>query len=335
MINHKKYRIKSLYGNIMNMQQIPAKMKDIRRIFTAGTGNYMVSCDFSKQEPCLLASCCKDPDLIGVFRSGLDIYSKIASMIFGVPYEDCLEHNPDGTTNADGKERRSVAKKVVLSILYSKGLKTLADDLHSDINKAQEVMDAVKAAYPVMAKWMDDTVKSACQVGYEDNLFGRRRRWPELLKPSYEFIFPKGTDESTITYQSAIFRGKLKRARFKEKFKVKQSIEAKGVRVIDNEAKQAEAKRQVVNFAIQSASAVITMRAMRNIYNNKRLKELGCKLIMSIHDENCVIVPRQHIKEAVQLIEQCMIGAGEGLVVPLACDTEVSDRWYGEPVEVD
>ena len=317
-----------------NMQQIPSKMKDIRRMFTAGTDGYFVSCDFSKQEPCCLASVCKDPALIETFHSGLDIYSKIASMIFNLPYEDCLEHNPDGSTNKDGKERRSVAKKVVLSILYSKGLKTLAEDLHSDINKAQEVMDAVKTAFPVMAKWMDDTVREACRVGYEDNLFGRRRRWPELLKPSYEFIFPKGTDENTIAYQSAIFRGKLKRARFSDKFKVKQSIEAKGVRVIDNEAKQAEAKRQIVNFAIQSASAVITMRAMRNIYNNQRLREIGCKLVMSIHDENCVIVPRQYAKEAVQLIEQCMIGAGEGLVVPLACDTEVSDRWYGESVEV-
>ena len=317
-----------------NMQQVPAKMKDIRRMFTAGKDNYFVSCDFSKQEPCCLASVCKDPALIEVFHSGLDIYSKIASMIFNLPYEDCLEHNPDGTTNAEGKERRSVAKKVVLSILYSKGLKTLADDLHSDINKAQEVMDAVKAAYPVMAKWMDDTVKSACQVGYEDNLFGRRRRWPELLKPSYEFIFPKGTDESTITYQSAIFRGKLKRARFNEKFKVKQFIEAKGVRVIDNEAKQAEAKRQVANFQIQGGAAVITMRAMRKIYSNPRLKELGCKLVMSIHDEVLCTVPKQYMKEAVQLIEECMLSSGEGLAVPLACDTEVSDRWYGEPMEV-
>jgi len=44
--------------------------------------------------------------------------------------------------------------------------------------------------------------------------------------------------------------------------------------------------------------------------------------------------PKQHMKEAVQLIEECMLSSGEGLAVPLACDTEVSDRWYGEPMEV-
>lgn len=309
-------------------------MKDIRRMFTAGEGRVMISCDFSKQEPCLLASCCKDEALIETFHSGLDIYSKIASMIFNMPYEDCLEHNPDGTTNAEGKERRAVAKKITLALMYSKGLKTLAEDLHSDINKAQEVMDAVFLAYPKMKTWIDDGIKFATTHGYIDNLFGRRRRWPELLKPSYEFIFPKGTDENTIAYQSAIFRGKLKRARFSDKFKVKQSIEAKGVRVIDNEAKQAEAKRQVANFQIQGGAAVITMRAMRKIYSNPRLKELGCKLVMSIHDEVLCTAPKQHMKEAVQLIENCMLSSGDGLAVPLACDTEVSERWYGEPMEV-
>ena len=298
-------------------------------MFVAGKDRLLISADYSRQEPCLLSSCCKDPALIETFHSGLDIYAKIASLIFNVPYEDCLEHNPDGTDNLEGASRRSAAKKVTLALMYSKGLKTLADDLHSDINKAQEVMDAVFLAYPKMKTWIDEGIKFATTHGYIDNLFGRRRRWPELLKPSYEFIFPKGTDESTITYQSAIFRGKLKRARFNEKFKVKQSIEAKGVRVIDNEAKQAEAKRQVANFQIQGGAAVVTMRAMRNIYNNKRLRELDAKLVMAVHDEVIVTAPKQHIEEVSRLIEQCLISAGQGLAVPLSCDLVYADRWYG------
>ena len=280
MINHKKYRIKSLCGNIMNMQQIPSKMKDIRRIFTAGTGNYFISLDFSRQEPACLASVSKDPDLIDTFRNGLDIYSKIASMAFGMPYEDCLEHNPDGTTNSEGKERRSVSKKITLSIMYSKGLKTLAEDLHSTPEKAQEIMDAVLNAYPVMDEWMQEVNEFAIKHGYVDNLFGRRRRWPELLKPPYEFVFPKGTDQKTIDYYSAIYLNKLKRAWFKDKEKIKAQIQAKGIKVIDWEAKQAEAKRQVVNFNVQGClhgdSQILT-------------KEHGIVSIKDVANQNLII----------------------------------------------
>ena len=109
------YRIKSLYDNKLNQQQLPSRLKDIRQMFKAGEGRVFVNCDFSRQEPCILASTSKDPDLIEAFNSGLDVYSKIASMMFNNKYEDNLEHFPDGTTNKEGKERRSAAKKVTLS----------------------------------------------------------------------------------------------------------------------------------------------------------------------------------------------------------------------------
>lgn len=102
-----------------NQQQVPSKMKDIRQMFYAGKDNVIVGCDFSRQEPCLLASTCKDEKLIQAFHSGLDVYSQIASMVYNVPYEDCLEHYKDGTTNKEGKERRSAAKKIVLSGYYA------------------------------------------------------------------------------------------------------------------------------------------------------------------------------------------------------------------------
>ena len=98
-----------------NLQQCPSKLGDIRTMFKAGDGCVFVNCDFSKQEPCVLASASQDTKLIEVFHSGLDIYGKIASMMYDMPYEECLEFYPDGTTNHEGKDRRSAAKKVTLS----------------------------------------------------------------------------------------------------------------------------------------------------------------------------------------------------------------------------
>ena len=48
------------------------------------------------------------------FMQGKDLYSEIASKAFNVPYEDCKEFREDGTTNKQGKERRSQAKSILL-----------------------------------------------------------------------------------------------------------------------------------------------------------------------------------------------------------------------------
>ena len=175
------------------MQQCPSKLGDIRTMFTAGKGNVFINCDFSKQEPCLLCSASKDPKMIKVFEDGLDIYSAIAHMIYPeYSYEDCLEHYPDGTTNHEGKQRRSAAKKVTLSLMYSKGIKTLAEDLHCSVEKSQEIYNSVLTAYPVMSQWMKDTIAKAYKNGYVDNFFGRRRRLPSSLHPglSVKYLCP-------------------------------------------------------------------------------------------------------------------------------------------------
>lgn len=260
-------------------------------MFRAGDDRVFINCDFSKQEPCVLASSSKDQKLISVFHSGKDIYSTIASMMFNNAYEDNLEHYPDGSDNEEGKERRSAAKKVTLSLMYSKGVKTLCEDLGYEPNedgiaKAQAIYDAVLKAYPDMAKWMKETEANAMRLGYVDNIYGRRRRLPELLLPEYEVDFPEGTPEETKKYYTAFYRGKLKRARFwKDREKIIQQALQKGINISSNQQIIAEKKRNIINFCIQGSAAVITLRAMRNIYNNERLKELGCKLVMSIHDK--------------------------------------------------
>lgn len=48
--------------------------------------------------------------------------------------------------------------------------------------------------------------------------------------------------------------------------------------------------------------------------------------------ETLSTVPKQYAYEAAELIKQCSIDAGKELLVPLSCDVEISDRWYGEPL---
>ncbi len=109
-----------------NLQQIPSRPfvlsdgteidsgHDVRQLFMATPGYMLLSCDYSGQEVRVTADLSQDEKLIQAYREGKDPYCEIASLAFGVPYEECTEYRSDGTFNPDGKKRRGEAKKIVL-----------------------------------------------------------------------------------------------------------------------------------------------------------------------------------------------------------------------------
>ena len=112
--------------NSPNLQQIPSTPKklstgitvdtghDVRQFFCAPEGSVLLSCDYSGQEVRVTAHVSHDEKMIQAYRDGKDVYVEIASLAFHKPYEECLENRPDGTTNPEGKARRSASKKIVL-----------------------------------------------------------------------------------------------------------------------------------------------------------------------------------------------------------------------------
>ena len=97
-----------------NLQNIPAKNQEIRKMFTASPGYVLVGGDFSQQEPRLLAKYSGDEHMLQAYIEGKDLYATTASKIYNTTYENCLEFYPDGTTNKEGKKRRSSVKSVIL-----------------------------------------------------------------------------------------------------------------------------------------------------------------------------------------------------------------------------
>ena len=86
-------------------------------MFKASDGYVLMSSDYSSQEPKCLAALCRkkgDSQMYDTFMQGKDLYSEIASKAFNVSYEDCLEFNADGSTNKEGKSRRTQAKGILL-----------------------------------------------------------------------------------------------------------------------------------------------------------------------------------------------------------------------------
>ena len=125
-----------------NMQNIPSHNKDIRKMFRASKGNLLISCDYSQQEPRILAHLSQDERLIQSYRDGKDIYAQIASICFHKKYEDCKEFFPDGTVNKEGKRVRGIMKAIVLGIMYGKEPDSIAKDLGISKKDANETYNS-------------------------------------------------------------------------------------------------------------------------------------------------------------------------------------------------
>lgn len=292
-----------------NLQQIPSHNKEIRQMFKASDGYVLMSSDFSQQEPKALAALCRkqgDGQMYDTFMQGKDLYSEIASKAFSVPYEDCKEFNPDGSTNKEGKSRRTQAKAILLGILYGRGVPSIAEQLHCTVEKAQKIKDSVFKGFPAIEKFEQDSVQMAEDLGYVTTVCGRKRRLPDIQLPEFEFEWADGKhyDSDVLDFDEDVnevpvsqnlvgkYTRQLKRARFSEKKRIIQSALKDNVKIKDNGGKIADATRQCVNARIQGSAASLTKLALIELRNNQQLKELGFRILIPVHDRQCQITCR-------------------------------------------
>lgn len=347
--NYNQYGAKTgrMSSDNPNMQNIPSKNHDIRQMFVASPGNVLMSSDYSQQEPKVMTVMCQDPMMIEAYQNGKDLYASIASLAFNKPYEECLEFRPDGTTNKEGKARRSQAKSILLGILYGRGLNSVAEQLHTTKKKAQEIQDKVFKGFPAIKQFEDDTKYMAETYGFVTTFWGRKRRLPDMQLPEFEFKWKDGYgDVDPLAFDTEVtetevpediqkkYISKLHRNPFKKK-PIYTEAEAEGIIITDNGGKIADATRQCVNSRIQGSAADLTKLAAIEIYHNERLRELGFKLLVPVHDEFIAECPEEHAKECAELFSKCMSDAARDMNIPISTDVEITRRWYGEPLNID
>lgn len=329
-----------------NLQNIPSHNKDIRKMFIASEGCVLLSSDFSQQEPKMMTQMCQDPDMIKAYQEGKDLYASIASLAFDKPYEECLEFRPDGTTNKEGKERRSQAKSILLGILYGRGINSVAEQLHTTKQKAQAIQDKIFKGFPAIKQFEEDSINMAINDGYVTTFWGRKRRLPEMQLPEFEFKYmdgygdvdPLSFDDYSISInvpydKQKFYINKIRKNPYKRR-SVYEEAKNEGIIIIDNGGKIADATRQCVNSRIQGSAADLTKLAGIEIYNNKRLRELGFKLLVPIHDEYLAECPIEHAKECAYLFSKCMSDAARDLDIPISTDVTISKEWYGEELNL-
>ena len=334
-----------------NLQNIPSHNKDIRKMFVASPGYVLMSSDYSQQEPSCMASFCKEMGynkLYDVRLNGGDLYSAVASACYKRAYEDCTEFNADGSKNPEGKKYRTLAKPVLLGILYGRGDKSVAEGMGITLEEAKQLKANLFKKYPEIMIFERKSLEMGEDLGYVTTICGRKRRLPDLQLDEYEFKWvdaPKSDD--VLDFDGEVndevpeeicnkYWRKLRQARFGQKRKIFEEANKKdGIWIIDNGGKIADATRQCVNARIQGSAADLTKLAMIDLANNEELKKLGFRMLVPVHDEIIAECPEENAKECSRLLAEVMSKAAEKILnMPFKCDVEITREWYGETVEV-
>lgn len=316
-------------SNNPNLQNIPSKNAEIRTMFKATDGYMLMSSDYSAQEPKLTACMSNDERMIWEYNNGIDPYVTLASIAYDMPYEECCEFRKDGSVNPDGKKRRKKAKVILLGITYGAGLETVANGLGVSKEVARNINTKVFGTYKSLLPFKEASERMVKEKGYVTTFWGRKRRLPDIFLPEYEFQYSRGSDkygqEVPIELQNKYYK-KIK-STFGRKKPIFEEANAEGIYVIDNTAKIALAERQCVNARIQGSAADQSKIALKLIYNNERLRELGFRLLVQVHDEFIGECPEENVEECSKLFQKCMVDAAKELPILTKTDVTVMKNW--------
>lgn len=325
-----------------NLQNIPSHVKEIRLMFRASDGNVFAGADFSQQEPRLLSAYSNDDTMIDAYKQNKDLYATIAAGVYKNDYWDNMEHRQDGSPNPEGKKRRSNCKSLLLGIMYGRGAPSIAEQIHSTVEEAQQIINDFYKQFPKVKEWTEKTEKDAKVTGYVEDLWGRRRRLPDILLPKYTVKSTKASTEfnpilytlGKVNNSSAAlvesYKKKLSKVKSRNDYqKIQQEAERDGIYIVDNGAFISQAERQCVNARIQGGAASMTKVCMRKIFDDEELNRLGAKLVLQIHDEVIVECPKQNAEAVMNRLTYVMkTSVADKVQVPFKCDGYIVNCWY-------
>jgi len=154
-----------------NLQNIPIKGawgKRIRTAFVAEEGNLLLSADYSQVELRVLAHLSGDEGLISAFNENLDIHTRTAAELYGVPL--------DRVTS----EMRRTAKTVNFGVIYGISSFGLSETLNIDRKEAEQYIRQYFDRHPGVKRYVEELIIEATRKGFVTTLFGRKRPVPEL-----------------------------------------------------------------------------------------------------------------------------------------------------------
>lgn len=249
-----------------NLQNIPVKgewAEFLREVFIPENGYIFLSADYSQIELRLLAHMSEDPSLIKAFLDGKDIHTATASEIFSIPESDVTD------------EHRRIAKTVNFGISYGISPFGLSESIKIPYEKAEELIELYFLRYPMVRKFIEETISFAKKNGYVRTLFGRIRPLPEI-NSSNQFLRMQsermavnarvqGTAADIIKIAMIRIYNRLK----KEKFNAKIILQIHDEIVLEVEQKVIEKVSEIVQNEMKDFSLSVPLEV--NVFSGNSL----------------------------------------------------------------
>lgn len=166
-------RLSSTDPNLQNIPIRTEKGRLIREAFIAEGDNVLVSADYSQFELRLAAILSNDTVLINDFNGNVDIHTKTASEVYGIPMDDVT------------KDQRRAAKVINFGVLYGMSPHGLSAATGMSFPQAKEFIDQYFELRKPVRAFIDDTLSKARTEGYVETYYGRRRPTPDIKSSNF------------------------------------------------------------------------------------------------------------------------------------------------------
>lgn len=159
-----------------NLQNIPVRTelgRRIREAFVPEGDKVFVSADYSQFELRLAAVLADDTELINDFNGDVDIHTKTAAQVYGIPMDDVT------------KAQRRDAKVINFGVLYGMSPHGLSAATGMNFTEAKSFIDQYFELRAPIRKFIDDTLEHAKTDGFVATYYGRRRPTPDVNSSNF------------------------------------------------------------------------------------------------------------------------------------------------------
>ncbi|XP_057506987.1 LOW QUALITY PROTEIN: DNA polymerase I A, chloroplastic/mitochondrial-like [Actinidia eriantha] len=281
-----------------NLQNQPALEKDrykIRQAFVAVPGNSLIVADYGQLELRILAHLTECKSMLEAFEAGGDFHSRTAMNMY--PHI-----------------REAVEQKQVLL------------EWHPQPGEDKPPVPLLKDAFGSerrKAKMLNFS------IAYGKTPVGLSRDWKVSVNEAKETVKRWYNDRQEVRKWQ---EERKKEAR--DKHRVHTLLGR--ARLFPNmdgvtSSHKGHIERAAINTPVQGSAADVAMCAMLEISKNARLKELGWRLLLQVHDEVILEGPTESAEEAKAIVVKCMAKPFDGkniLKVDLSVDAKCAQNWY-------
>jgi len=290
----------------VNLQNLP-RGSVLKDALVAPPGHVVIDSDSSQIEARTLAWLADQKDLVKAFSNGDDVYKIMASKIYNKPEEDI------------NKDERFVGKTTILGCGYGMGAVRFRDQLSSfgvDVSEgeAASIVEAYRSSYASIPKlWniankaLDFLIRRKPPATNADNLvFTMGTGGLIVADPDREALgLPNGL---SIRYPNLRTEG------YELVYDTKRGASVTATKIYGG---------KVIENLCQALARIIIGEQMLKIASRY-------KVVMTVHDAVCCVVPEAEAEEAKEFVMQCMREApawAKGL--PLNCEAGIGASYGG------